>query len=158
MNVPGGALRFNHIDWEVQMWKGVPPRTPSFGLCFGDRSCTLSPSPGTQLCSIPLALPSPQEWPLIQSIQAKPGTQPLSSIKNASDMTAESQWIQLYEPVGVVSSDNGNWRHLRHLSNGKNFFKECMNPRFKAIVQIVRDHGVECVNCSICDSSMYVME
>ena len=96
--------------------------------------------------------------PLIQSIQAKPGTQPLSSIKNASDMTAESQWIQLYEPVGVVSSDNGNWRHLSHLSNGKNFFKECMNPRFKAIVQILRDHGVGCVNCSICDSSMYVME
>ena len=31
INIRGGAIRYNHLDWEVQMWKGSPPRNPTFG-------------------------------------------------------------------------------------------------------------------------------
>ena len=24
-NIPGGAVRFNHLDWQVLMWRGTPP-------------------------------------------------------------------------------------------------------------------------------------
>ena len=31
-NLHGGAVRFNHLDWEVKMWKGTPPPPPVLSL------------------------------------------------------------------------------------------------------------------------------
>lgn len=161
--VPGGAIRFNHIHGRIQLWRGPPPMGPD-----GDQpvSRTNLAAPATQrpglLPSAPAAsapytgvsgvvdirtLPKPQPPPRFE-------TRPHAGPPTVAALPEDGVWFQIRGPVAVATRQGGDWHSYPHLGS-KSQWKMTMTPPAEWVCEFLErvPGGPIYPECRICERS-----
>lgn len=132
INIRGGAVRFNHLDWEVQMWRGDPPPCATFGE------------------SLPETRPDFHSGNL-QIIEQRPSLpiHPCTREARLEDLQEDNCWYMLKEPASVPTSDSGDWQSIPHVVGGKRNWANQMRGHASKMAEILQAHGIF-PDCSLC--------
>jgi len=141
-NVRGGAVRYNHLDWEIMMWKGVPPPPPD--------------PPGVGQARSP-QLSAPYGAPLPIQDANREQQQPFSSARaeviHCSQLQAVNEWVQIQDAVSVPTSDDGGWQSIPHIFYGKRHWSQTVKSPAAKAARILEAHGYPAYTCSLCPNA-----
>ena len=126
-------MRFNHLDWQVLMWRGTPPPPSVFD---GDGP---PPSPAF-LAGAP------------QQLLAAGGGRPLG-VCSLSQLPEESVWYVVLPPISTPTSSADGWKSLRHVSCGWKVWKDMMALPSSTLAETLGMHGYKGYECEVCGRS-----
>ena len=135
-NIRGGAVRFNHLDWEVQMWKGAPPPNPVFGRSIRDIPQDAQPMRGIQdgLRALTFCVPCGLHAERVALVQLPRG----------------NQWYQAQDRASEPTSDKGDWRSIPHIVRGRRNWAENMKDRAENLFKVLQAFNLYPDQCALC--------
>eukprot|EP00930_Biecheleria_cincta_P001834 TRINITY_DN102923_c0_g1_i1.p1 TRINITY_DN102923_c0_g1~~TRINITY_DN102923_c0_g1_i1.p1 ORF type:complete len:588 (+),score=52.26 TRINITY_DN102923_c0_g1_i1:134-1897(+) len=140
ISIRGGAVRFNHLDWEVQMWRGIPPQSPGV--------------PGSnQAQSFAAIGNAPFLWTGEQTHSEEVVRRPPSmgtGLVKLEDLQVEDEWVVVMESASVPVSQTGGWQAIPHIAGGKRHWSESMRGHAAKVARILQAHGLSFLDCSLC--------
>jgi len=143
-NILGGAIRFNHLDWEVLMWKGQPPPAPRF-----DAASQSSPTLFGRSDTSPF-----MEEPQFTTMPAAVVLGDDCISHHIKDMPLEGTWYTVMPRASEPTSAMGDWRTLPHVSAGKDLWRDKMKMHALRLATLLEQHGLNvysCLSCSLCE-------
>ena len=132
-NIPGGAVRFNHLDWQVLMWRGTPPLPSIFD---GDGAAS---SPGF-LVDVP------------QQLLAAGGRRPLGECY-LSRLPEEGVWYVVLPPISTPTSQEMGWKSLPHVAGGWKVWRDMMGLPSSTLAETLGILGYRGYQCEVCGGS-----
>lgn len=164
--IPGGAVRYNHLDWEVQMVRSSTPQLIEPPLPFNFGAASLQMPPSAAALSHPAASSreaAHQTWnsqpTMMSQVPADFGPAPAGSpggrgaVFRLVDLEEPDTWYEICTRASFPTSNNGNWASLPHVCGGRDRWKEAMRERADHIGRILQAHGLQDYNCQLCDRS-----
>ena len=136
--IRGGAVKFNHLDWEILMCKGIPP--PSPGLLGIDMELSSEP------IGNPLSMWAGEQT-RNQSVMRIPTSVGLVFI---ADLEHEDQWFQVMESASIPTSQTGGWQAIPHVVGGKRHWAQIMKNHAVRLARVLERHGHTYYECSLC--------
>eukprot|EP00927_Polykrikos_kofoidii_P053624 TRINITY_DN48218_c0_g1_i1.p1 TRINITY_DN48218_c0_g1~~TRINITY_DN48218_c0_g1_i1.p1 ORF type:complete len:791 (-),score=88.81 TRINITY_DN48218_c0_g1_i1:189-2561(-) len=140
-DLPGGSLRFNHLNGMVQMWKGIgatnvgPVATASAG-------CGVTVPPTTPATTTGASHPSIDQGP-------PPFSPELFQ-------AAVGNWVRVCNPIGCCMTENGDYLQLPWFQS-KRSYKDAMTAPVSNIMKILTKVGVWPL-CKICGDRAHGFE
>lgn len=151
-NVPGGAVRLNHVHGRIELWRGPPP--PESGEYLSLDGQAAAPPAWNQA---PLALGEPSR-PL--AITAEPAAAMQLQIEPApmapqarfpNQLERADTWYQLGAPAAFPTRQGGNWSCYPHLQSRTTWRAAMVGPA-RLICGILENQRPPIwAECSICD-------
>ena len=133
INILGGAIRFNHLDWVIRIWKGSPPPSPVFGRSLAD---------------IPTCAQIAEHRTIQQpmSILAQPSVVQV----NLAELPEDSRWFLVQQPASVSTSTSGDCQSIPNVVRGKRHWIKEMKEHAVTLARILKAHGVIKCGCRLC--------
>lgn len=141
--VPGGAIRFNHLHGRIDIWSGPPPEPgspePVVSLvqwCQEQAGCPAVPGPPqASMPAAPAAAAAPTTLARAADyrLQPKPPSPPRFPVRvhngpsTIESLPEEHVWFQVRAPAGLCTKAGGDWKAYPHLSS-KPMWKQHMGP------------------------------
>ena len=134
INLPKGAVRINHIDWEVRMWKGTPPPAPIFGhhASWQTSSISLLSNTSHQVTTICVC--------------------PNIAYNFLAQLPEDNRWFQLHEPASVPTTDYGGWQSVPHFAGGRRHWGEHMKSSVTMMARLLSAYSIQYLACSMCNN------
>ena len=145
-NIPGGAVRFNHLDWQVLMWRGTPPPPPVFD---GDGP---PPSPAF-LAGAPQQLLAAGGGPPLGLWPAGARQGRAAQLTQLSRLPEEGLWYEVLPPISTPTTSADDWKSLEHVAGGWRVWKEMMEYPSSTLAQTLEMHGLTTYECELCGGS-----
>ena len=111
INIAGGAVRFNHLDWQVLMWRGAPPPAPVFD---GDGP----PPPPAFVAGAPQQLLAAGGGPPLGLWPAGVRQGRAAQLTQLSRLPEEGLWYEVLPPISTPTTSADDWKSLQHVSCG----------------------------------------
>ena len=146
MNIQGGAIRWNHLDGTLLMYRGQPPmpRPPSFGevAARGNGPIHTADSINTP----------PQSLLQVPGTQGHSLADPFSGVMSIVDLPKLSTWYRVKGPCSSPVELGGDGSSLPHFSGGEKNWATQMKPHSVEAVRVLNMHRVAAhsFTCKVC--------
>lgn len=140
ISIRGGAVRFNHLDWEVQMWRGAPPPPPGVPGSHQTQN-----HPAVDNATFMLT----GEQTRSEEIMRLPSSMETGPI-NLADLQQEDEWFVVMESASIPISQTGGWQAIPHIAGGKRHWSETMKGHATRVARLLEAYGLNFLDCSLC--------